>query len=153
MRGFLGEGEGFKSAVQGFVDRGGLNVSAPVGWLFSDENIAELARIARSRTAQANWVERACVPRDPILLRGWTNDWGDTSEGRALYAPRRSGWASWRLLTTAHHVWREPVIPEERLLAGHIREHGSKAGARMPFHAGSGHVVQDPFDAGSQSGL
>jgi len=57
---------------------------------FSDENLVELTRVARSRTELASRVERArmLLAHRAVLLCGLTGDRGDAPNGRALFAPR-----------------------------------------------------------------
>jgi transposase len=124
--------------------------------VFSDENVAELTRIARSRTEPASRVERA------RMLLAYRESPSFYAVGRAIGVTHQTVERCTRRAQTlgvmaalddSPRPGREPVITEEartfvvdlacrkakdlgyphelwttRLLAGHIREHGPKAG-------------------------
>lgn len=122
----------------------------------SDENLAELTRVARSRTAPANWVERA------RMLLTYREEPSFYAVGRALGVThqtvercvrRAERLGAMAALDDRPRPGREPVITDEartfvvdlacrkardlgyphelwttRMLARYIREHGPKAG-------------------------
>jgi transposase len=120
----------------------------------SEEEASELERLARSRTEPASRVERArmlLAYRETLLLRGWTRDRGDASNGRALFAPsrearghggaRRQPAAGTPIITDEARTFivdlacrkaKDLGYPRElwttRLLAKHIREQAPAAG-------------------------
>ena len=123
---------------------------------FSDENVAELTRIARSRTEPASWVERArmlLAYRESPSFYAVGRSIGVTHQTVERCVRRAQTFGVMAALDDSPRPGREPVITEEartfvvdlacrkakdlgyphelwttRLLAGHIREHGPKAG-------------------------
>jgi transposase len=123
---------------------------------FSDDEVAELARLARSRTEPASRVERArmlLAYRETLSFYAVGRDIGVTHQtvGRCVRRAERLGVLA--ALDDSPRPGREPVITDEartfivdlacrkakdlgyphelwttRLLAKHIREHGPKAG-------------------------
>jgi transposase len=134
-------------------------VAAPrrmVELALSDENIAELTRIARSRTGPANWVERArmlLAYRETPSFYAVGRAIGVTHQTVERCVRRAERLGAMAALDDSPRPGREPVITDEarafvvdlacrkakdlgyphelwttRLLARHIREHGPKAG-------------------------
>jgi len=128
---------------------------------FSDENVAELTRIARSRTEPASRVERArmlLAYRESPSFYAVGRSIGVTHQTVERCTRRAQTLGVMAALDDSPRPGREPVITEKartfvvdlacrrakdlgyphelwttRLLAGHIREHGPKAGhARLP---------------------
>ena len=123
---------------------------------FLDENVAELTRIARSRTEPASWVERArmlLAYRESPSFYAVGRSIGVTHQTVERCVRRAQTFGVMAALDDSPRPGREPVITEEartfvvdlacrkakdlgyphelwttRLLAGHIREHGPKAG-------------------------
>ena len=123
---------------------------------FSDENVAELTRIARSRTEPASRVERArmlLAYRESPSFYAVGRSIGVTHQTVERCTRRAQTLGVMAALDDSPRPGREPVITEEartfvvdlacrkakdlgyphelwttRLLAGHIREHGPKAG-------------------------
>ena len=123
---------------------------------FSDENVAELTRIARSRTEPASRVERArmlLAYRESPSFYAVGRSIGVTHQTVERCTRRAQTLGVMAALDDSPRPGREPVITEKartfvvdlacrrakdlgyphelwttRLLAGHIREHGPKAG-------------------------
>jgi transposase len=123
---------------------------------FSDENVAELTRIARSRTEPASRVERArmlLAYRESPSFYAVGRSIGVTHQTVERCVRRAQTFGVMAALDDSPRPGREPVITEEartfvvdlacrkakdlgyphelwttRLLAGHIREHGPRSG-------------------------
>jgi transposase len=138
----------------------------------SDEDIAALAAISRSRTEPMSRVERArmllAYHQDPSFFAvaqaaGIHHQTVQRCVERALaYGPMaalddRPRPGKEPTITAEAKAWvvnlacrkaKELGYPHElwttRLLARHVREHGPAAGQDLPCQAGSRHVVQHP---------